>query len=471
MPAKAKARGKSKGRASRKSVNVTANSSIADATQRRATWSSDTASTSTPGVDVSTIRAFQIIQAKIQAKILADAVTDEVQATRTDELQASAGMPVPATSKIRQGLKQPGASAASGHRRLEEGSEAMEKFSETQTSKELGGVDASEEELDAVGGGEQEIIPEKLRDVPDPWLGLGDVDAMQRICNESWNVVELPSVAADTSVEEELATLPDIEGFKSVHISAKGAEIADVSLCDSLACIAVSLDLSGNLLQNLSSLPAMWLRNLSLADNPLSSLDGLAHLFPRLLCIDLSFVEQPSVEKAWSALAGCSQLRSIDAEGASIHDLDGMQSMPSLLVLNLEDNELEQLHVLSVISSLCKNLQCLDLRENPVVSEMGYRQAVARELPHLVEHDNQSKRKYVPKPRDQICRPDQARQRPVHMIDGLLQNERCSCLEGNPCTDPATCLDWHNRERVASNVRRSFHLPQGQWSMGFNFRG
>merc|ERR1712048_1463514 len=153
-----------------------------------------------------------------------------------------------------------------------------------------------------------------------------------------------------------------------------------------------------------------------------------------------------------------------------ISDLDDVQSMPSLLTLNLADNEVEELDALSVLGSCCERLLHLDFRENPVAKEIGYRQAVGQHLPHLLEHDNQSKRKYIPKPREAHCRVDQGGPRVVHAVDGLLQNEHCSCLEGNPCIDPATCLDWPNREKVASHVRESFHLPQGQWCMSFNFR-
>lgn len=454
MPAHAKARAKSKGRASRGSVNgVASSSAAASASRRRATWSSDRDAGTTSVVEASTIRAFQMIQAKIQAKIQApDSILDETLTAGPAGLLKPIGR-----CRGREHLE---SKAAKQCARLEAGSKAVEQVIETPASNDF----------EAVADNEQDLLPEKLRSNPDPWLGVSDEDAMHRIYTESWHVVELQNIGDDETVQEELAELPEIEGLKSVHLSAKGAEVSEVLLCEPLALSCVSLDVSGNLLRSLESLPTMWLRSLSLADNPLCSLDGLSTLFPRLLCMDVSFVDLSSIHKLWSALAACSSLRSIDAEGANIHTLDGMQAMPSLLVLNLADNQVADLHVLSVLASFCKSLQCLDLRENPVALEMGYRQSVASELPNLVEHDNQSKRKYIPKPRDQICRPDPSGPKAVHVIDGLLQNERCSCLEGNPCIDPATCLDWQNRERVASNVRQSFHLPTGQWSMGFNFR-
>merc|ERR1712217_341950 len=120
-------------------------------------------------------------------------------------------------------------------------------------------------------------------------------------------------------------------------------------------------------------------------------------------------------------------LRSIDAEGAGIQVLDNMQPIPSLLILNLMDNEIEDLHALSMISTCCEHLQHLDLRENPVAAEMSYRLCVSRELPRLLEHDNQSRRKYVAKPRDYHCRLDFARAKDVHAVDGLIKNDRCSC--------------------------------------------
>eukprot|EP00440_Ansanella_granifera_P072491 gb/GFBE01078664.1/.p1 GENE.gb/GFBE01078664.1/~~gb/GFBE01078664.1/.p1 ORF type:complete len:188 (+),score=36.66 gb/GFBE01078664.1/:1-564(+) len=186
--------------------------------------------------------------------------------------------------------------------------------------------------------------------------------------------------------------------------------------------------------------------------------------------MDLSFVDFSEIPEVWKMLAACLNLRSLDAEGSGIESLDDMQPMEALLVLNLVDNDIEDLSAISSIGSCCKGLQRLDLRENPVAVEIGYREAVGRACPSLVEHDNQSKRTYVAKPRDFHCGVDPRGPDTVHAIDGLFQGESCSCLEGTPCTDAATCLDWANRDKVAAHVRASFHLPQGQWSMGFNFR-
>merc|ERR1711920_189094 len=107
--------------------------------------------------------------------------------------------------------------------------------------------------------------------------------------------------------------------------------------------------------------------------------------------MDLSFVEFSTLVEPWKALAMCTRLRSLDLEGSGINDLDDMQSMLSLLTLNLADNEVEDLDSLSVLGSCCQRLLHLDFRENPVAKEIGYRQAVGQHLPHLLEHDNQSK--------------------------------------------------------------------------------
>merc|ERR1711879_465027 len=118
---------------------------------------------------------------------------------------------------------------------------------------------------------------------------------------------------------------------------------------------------------------------------------------------------------------------------------------------DLQENELEEMDELKTLAARCPSLLRLDLRENPVVLESGYSAKVKKILPQLEFHNNQSLKKYVAKGR-QKC--DVTNNGGIDAVSGLFKNESCSCLEGNPCLDRITCLDWENRERVAEKARR-----------------
>eukprot|EP00747_Dinoflagellata_sp_TGD_P044847 gnl/TRDRNA2_/TRDRNA2_143503_c0_seq1.p1 gnl/TRDRNA2_/TRDRNA2_143503_c0~~gnl/TRDRNA2_/TRDRNA2_143503_c0_seq1.p1 ORF type:complete len:165 (+),score=38.67 gnl/TRDRNA2_/TRDRNA2_143503_c0_seq1:73-495(+) len=127
-----------------------------------------------------------------------------------------------------------------------------------------------------------------------------------------------------------------------------------------------------------------------------------------------------------------------------------MVLMPALRSLELNENDIEEVDEIKELASRFPSLMKLDLRENPVASESGYRQAVKKHFPKLVWHDNQSLKKYVAKAMGQ----GDAVVGSINAVDGLYKNEGCSCLEGNPCLTPETCVDWEHREAVAAEARK-----------------
>mmetsp|Transcript_64275 Transcript_64275/g.207063 ORF Transcript_64275/g.207063 Transcript_64275/m.207063 type:complete len:142 (-) Transcript_64275:87-512(-) len=129
-----------------------------------------------------------------------------------------------------------------------------------------------------------------------------------------------------------------------------------------------------------------------------------------------------------------------------------MEPLATLQSLELLENAVEELEELETLAARCPALTRLDLRENPVAFEPGYAAAVRRHLPRLVWHDNQSQKKYVAVGRDKVGY--QNLNAEINAVDGLYKNEHCSCLEGNPCLDPATCIDWEHREAVAAEARK-----------------
>jgi len=274
------------------------------------------------------------------------------------------------------------------------------------------------------------------QNVEDPWVGLSDEEAYGRVINEAWDSV-LQS-----------HELPD---GRPAHVIAS-KDSSDTCDREAWPRVAVSLDVSETRMERVDSLPALWLRNVNLGGNLLQSLDGLSELFPRLLSVDLSLVDLSSFSGAWDALALCRNLRAISAEGASVTSFEVMRRMERLESLELLENSVEELDEIEKLAACCPSLVRLDLRENPVVLEPGYAASIQEHLPLLTWHDNQSTKKYVAKTIDKCGYTNLNAE--VNAVDGLYKNEHCSCLEGNPCIEKETCVDWENREAVAAEARK-----------------
>eukprot|EP00927_Polykrikos_kofoidii_P056892 TRINITY_DN50988_c0_g1_i1.p1 TRINITY_DN50988_c0_g1~~TRINITY_DN50988_c0_g1_i1.p1 ORF type:complete len:446 (-),score=94.39 TRINITY_DN50988_c0_g1_i1:114-1451(-) len=289
----------------------------------------------------------------------------------------------------------------------------------------------------------------KLNDTPDPWNAVGVSDAFQKVRDERWEVV----CANEGEASKEAAAA--VASGQAVHVVAKELALSECEflLSETAAGAVVSLDVTECSLDRADSLPAFWLRNLVLAGNPLVSFDGLHILFARLLVIDISFVDLNDVVGAWSALRLCPSLHSIVAQSSGISSFEDVEPMPQLLSLDVQENDVEEIEELALLAERFPSLEALDLRENPIVMESCYIKHVKKTLPKLQWHNSQSQKKYVPVRMDKVCFTG-AINKDVNAVDGLYKNEHCSCLEGNPCFDKETCVDWENREKVAAEARK-----------------
>merc|ERR1712232_1308009 len=94
-------------------------------------------------------------------------------------------------------------------------------------------------------------------------------------------------------------------------------------------------------------------------------------------------------------------------------------------------------------------------RENDVAIEGGYTKKVKALFPKLTLLDTNSTREYVMERQDKAYKGmEDITDKKINVVDGMYKNESCSCLEGNPCVDPACCKDWKNREAVAAAARK-----------------
>lgn len=244
-----------------------------------------------------------------------------------------------------------------------------------------------------------------LATIADPWAEVSDEKAMARIKEEDWEVIEAENEAA-----------------AAAQLNAKDTEMQKFQPKDDQRRWLVAADFSENQLTSVEALGGpMWLRHLNLGMNPMESLNGLGSAFPRLLVLDVSFIELPSVAGAWQ---------------------------------EVNDNAIEELEELEILAKKCKGLLELDFRENEVAEKPGYAKKIAKFFPNLTWLDNQSRKKYVAKGADATYSADALKEKNVTAVDGMFKNESCSCLEGNPCLDRATCKDWANREKVAAEARK-----------------
>lgn len=277
-----------------------------------------------------------------------------------------------------------------------------------------------------------------LATVADPWAEVSDENAMARIREEDWEVIEVENDAA-----------------AAAQLNAKDTEMQKFQPKDGQRRWLVAADFSENQLTSVKALGGpMWLRHLNLGMNPMESLHGLGSAFPRLLVLDVSFIELSSVDGAWQALAELSRLRRLVAEGCSLCSFEDWEELPSLKTLEVNDNAIEELEELEILAKKCKGLLELDFRENEVAEKPGYAKKIAKFFPNLTWLDNQSRKKYVAKGADATYSADALKEKDVTAVDGMFKNESCSCLEGNPCLDRATCKDWANREKVAAEARK-----------------
>lgn len=277
-----------------------------------------------------------------------------------------------------------------------------------------------------------------LATIADPWAEVSDELAMARIKEEDWEVIEAENEAA-----------------AACQLNAKDTEMQKFQPKDDQRRWLVAADFSENQLTSVEALGGpMWLRHLNLGMNPMESLNGLSSAFPRLLVLDVSFIELPSVAGAWQALAELSKLRRLVAEGCSLCSFEDWEELPSLKTLEVNDNAIEELEELEILAKKCKGLLELDFRENEVAEKPGYAKKIAKFFPNLTWLDNQSRKKYVAKGADATYSADALKEKDVTAVDGMFKNESCSCLEGNPCLDRATCKDWANREKVAAEARK-----------------
>ena len=215
--------------------------------------------------------------------------------------------------------------------------------------------------------------------------------------------------------------------------------------------------------------------------------------FARLLDLDLSFTDIV-LDDGSMEFSGLSSLRRLNLEGCSLESLgggggddgdeggggggggaaapSGLGTLSALRYLLLSDNELE-VDALGALGGLRGVLEELDLRENPCTEESVA--ATKAALGALLDAPAGGGRGTITEIESGRFRwassgaASAAAAIGLDQVAGLKESmlagdtvadrmeaaaeERCSCLDGNPCENKYTCKDWTHRHEVAKAAR------------------
>jgi len=290
---------------------------------------------------------------------------------------------------------------------------------------------------------------------------------------------------------------------RAVEGAAGGAPLAVVAsecglealgaLPPSVASRAGALALDGNRLRDLGGLvpedsgggdeapPFPVLQELTAGGNLLEAVPPPRFFggMPNLVTLDLTFNE--SLVLSAGCFAGLRGLWKLDLSGCGLESLrvggcstsgsdsegsDGpgggsggapanpFAALLSLRDLDLSDNEFEEVECLVPLQAP-PLLEKLNLQDCPLCETRHYKRRVLELLPGLqsLDHDGTGA------PR--VDRYAAARSAALAyqgsgaeaVFGANVDRSSCSCVEGNPCVDPAPCHDWKNRFTIAMKAR------------------
>jgi hypothetical protein len=257
------------------------------------------------------------------------------------------------------------------------------------------------------------------------------------------------------------------------RVALSGCGLDRVQIGPVLVGSTVELDLSWNPLSEIDSLASHYLRALDASGCRLTRIPRFRHGFNKLVSLNLSFNDLGRLPAAGD-VALLSNLRCLGLQNCMLTSLaesgDGaagcgsaLAALRHLRVLDLSFNlladpaelllltHLQRLDVLDVgCNEMCVHpdyFSCIKtvrqrigtlktLNEEAVVNMFkGYGEDAA-----MRQHDGEA------------------------VLAGLdCDKSSCSCLEGNPCLSPESCLDWKNRFAVVYKIRLDNY-----WSKGLN---
>ena len=264
------------------------------------------------------------------------------------------------------------------------------------------------------------------------------------------------------------------------RVSLAGCGLERVQIGELLASRALELDLSGNPIREIDALAGSCLRGIEASGCRLTRVPRFANSYDKLVCLNLSFNDLGSLPEA-STMAPLSNLRrlglqncmlvSIAGKGPSSRGPDAgrtsssaLAAMANLRDLDLSFNLLAEPAELSLLTHL-QRLDFLDVGCNEMCVHPEYHSSVKalRQRVGTLKrlNDEAVVNSFVGYGRDAAMEQHVGEAR----LAGLdRDNSSCSCVEGNPCLAPDTCLDWKNRFAVTYKVRMDKF-----WSKGFNF--
>mmetsp|Transcript_29799 Transcript_29799/g.41171 ORF Transcript_29799/g.41171 Transcript_29799/m.41171 type:complete len:454 (+) Transcript_29799:86-1447(+) len=315
------------------------------------------------------------------------------------------------------------------------------------------------------------------------WEALEEEKAMKVVIEEV--DCHLGGRGVDTSVEAKVRE--KLGDCGRVALVMTECNLTAVPMSGHTRSLLVQLDLTNNALPDIYSLTSsgfLWLRELKLTGNKLKGWPAGFEALPALLSLDLSFNTSLSLAGAdltplaglWKLdLAGCGldSLTGSDDQTGSENEVDcpdtaatPLSALTSLTDLNLSENEFTRLGALEPLKNI-PQLRILDVQENEELCEVRQlKQKMLAMLPRLVRLNGDgtgmgSGQKY---------------RGPVNYLDSgtgtvfgsNVDRSSCSCVEGNPCAFPDSCLNWKGRYTVAMIARKNKGYDPGVRGVQYN---
>lgn len=273
--------------------------------------------------------------------------------------------------------------------------------------------------------------------------------------------------ALDAALEREPAE-------SAQRVSLAGCGLERVQIGPVLAGRTVDLDLSGNPLADIDALAGSCLRQIDASGCRLTRPPIFKHSHDKLVALNLSFNDLGRLPDA-PVMATLSNLRRLGLQNCMLATIaekscpqgtrtrSALASVVHLRDLDLSFNLLADPSELSLLTCL-QRLDVLDVGCNEMcvhpdyhVSVKGMRQRIST-LKRL--NEEQVVNSFVGYGRDAAMEQHAGEER----LAGLdRDNSSCSCIEGNPCLSPETCLDWKHRFAVVYKIRMDRF-----WSKGMN---
>jgi hypothetical protein len=240
-------------------------------------------------------------------------------------------------------------------------------------------------------------------------------------------------------------------------VIADECELDDVEFDEDMLARLIRLHVSSNSLCSVPSFStSCFIRWLDLSQNTLNIAGWSASLsnMPCLIHLNLSFNDGLSFEEE-DVSPICGTLQHLIIEGCGLTSLDGIKGFTKLTDLSVAENEDLSIDGITDGCAGMSVLEKLDVSHCGAESEARFQQAIMAKLSCItwLTSNQYGIYKNPAKEGGAVAKAAGAKLDNSDLMDANSDSSSCSCIEGNPCLVPDNCLDWKNRNEIATAVR------------------